>query len=113
MERSFKKLPKQVKYYVVIYDILSGSDVSPRWSSGADWRRTRIARILLEVGIRTQRSVFEINVPRAQMEKTLLKIEQVAKEELDKIYFYPIEEKVKKKIKRLGYKTPLLGNIFI
>lgn len=113
MEKSFKRLPKRAEYYVVIYDVFSGADRSPRWSSGADWRRARIARILLEIGVRTQKSVFEVNVSAGQMEKVLNKIGRIAKKELDKVYIYPIESKVIEKIKRLGYETPLLKSIFI
>jgi len=113
MEKLFEKLPKRVDYYVVIYDIFSGSECYARWNSGSEWRRAKIARILLEVGVRTQKSVFELNVSKSELKKILIKIKNIAKEEVDKIYVYPIESKVCKNIKRLGYESPLLKSIFI
>ncbi len=113
MEKSFKRLPKRAEYYVVIYDVFSGADRSPRWSSGADWRRARIARILLEIGVRTQKSVFEINVSDTTLKKLISLLEKIANTERDKVYVYPVESKVKRKLKRIGYVTPLLRSIFI
>jgi len=113
MEKFFKRLPKRAEYYVVIYDVFSRTDISPRWGSGADWRRARIARILLEVGVRTQKSVFEVNISPRNLTKLLETIRSLIEEELDKVYIYPIESKVRKSVKRLGYVSPILKNIFI
>ena len=113
MEKLFKRLPKRVGYYVVIYDVFSGTDNSPRWGSGADWRRVRIARILLEVGVRTQKSVFEINISSRDLSKLLETMRSLIKEDLDKVYVYPIESKVRNNVKRLGYVSPILQSIFL
>jgi len=108
MGKSFER-----QYYVVIYDIFSGRGSSSRWSSGAEWRRMRIARILLEFGIRTQKSVFELEVSKRELREILSKIERVARKEVDRVYIYPIEAKVVKRIERLGWELPLFKSIFI
>lgn len=106
-----ERLSKEEKYCIVIYDIFS--DNSVRWFSRAEWRRARISRLLLEFGLRTQKSVFEISVSDTALKKLTFLLEKIANTERDKIYIYPIEPKVKKKLKRIGYINPLLGSIFI
>ena len=105
------RLPKRVNTFVVIYDIFS--DQKDRWFSSSVKRRGKIARILLEVGIRTQKSVYEINASATELERALKRIEKVAHLEKDKIYVYPMESKVVKNILRVGKEPPTSKLIFI
>jgi len=105
------KFPKRVKNFVVIYDIFS--DGGERWLSLSEKRRAKIARFLLESGVRTQKSVFELTISSSEMEKLAKRIEKVAKLDRDKIYIYPVESKVLKKIRRTGKEIGVLKNIFV
>ncbi len=105
------KFPKNVKTYVVIYDIFS--EKKETWGTEANRRRAKIARLLLERGIRTQKSVFELEISSEGMKKLAGLLQKAMKENQDKIYIYPIEKKVKKKIKRIGEMPITLDNIFI
>jgi len=105
------KLPKRVRNFVVIYDIFS--DGKEKWFSHSERRRARIARFLLEFGIRTQKSVFELTISPSEMEKLIKRIEKVANPNRDKIYIYPIESRTLKKINRSGREIEVLKNIFI
>jgi CRISPR-associated protein Cas2 len=105
------KLPQRVNNYIVIYDIFS--DGGDRWASLSNRRRAKISRFLLEYGIRTQKSVFEVNISPAKMNKLVERIRKVARTDRDRIYIYPIECKVVKKIRRFGRNIATLDSIFI
>jgi|GEM_PF-1021623 CRISPR-associated protein Cas2 len=104
-------LPKRVKRFVVIYDV--ACDGKEGWHSCSYKRRNKIARVLLEIGIRTQKSVYEITADTAKLEKALRRIEKIAKLEKDKIYVYPIESKVVEKITRIGNEPEIMKILFI
>ena len=103
------KLPTRAETFIVIYDIFS--DQRDRWLSSSVKRRGKIARILLEIGVRTQKSVYEIKSSPLKVEKALKRIEKIAHLDKDKIYVYPIESKVAERILRIG-KEPLSSKLF-
>jgi len=104
-------IPKRVSRYIVIYDIFSDGRLG--WTSSSERRRAKIARFLLEFGVRTQKSVFEIEISRYEVEKLIFRLKKVMKLERDKIYIYPIENKILKKIYRIGKETNVFGNIYV
>jgi len=106
-----KNLPKRVTNYVVIYDIFS--EGREGWSSPSNTRRAKIARLLLEFGIRTQKSVFEIKVSSSEAKKLFSLLKKRAKEDRDKIYIYPLENRALKKIRRAGKELDLLNNFYL
>lgn len=105
------KFPKRVRNYVVIYDI--SSDRKARWASHSEYRRAKIARLLLEFGIRTQKSVFELTIPSSKMEKIAGIVSKIANHSKDKIYIYPMESKLLDKVIRKGKEVYILKSIFI
>ena len=105
------KTPKRVTKYIVIYDVFSDGDRGV-WCSHSSKRRAKIARYLFEFGIRTQKSVFEISIKPVDLEKLLNKLTKTLTAK-DKIYIYPIEERLTRKILRCGKEITLINNIFI
>jgi CRISPR-associated protein Cas2 len=105
------KLPKRVEKFIVIYDI--ASDKEEGWHSRSLRRRNKIARVLLEIGVRTQKSVYEITADGVTLERALKRVEKIAHLDRDKIYVYPLESKVAEKVLRIGKEPPTLKLLFI
>jgi len=118
-----KKLGKFTRY-VVIYDICeektaeleentSKSQVEGIIKRGRERydvyytnkRRGKIARLLLEHGIRTQKSVYEIIAGEKEIKKLVGLFKKIS-EKQDKIYIYPICESVYKRAMRVGKISP-------
>ena len=97
------KFSKNITTYVIIYDILS--DDGKGWVSIANRRRAKISRILLEYGLRTQKSVFELEITSEREFKKMIKRIKSTMKEHDKIYIYPIDSKNKKRIKKMGFEA--------
>ncbi|SNR63114.1 CRISPR-associated endonuclease Cas2 [Desulfurobacterium atlanticum] len=95
------KFSNRITTYIIIYDILS--DDVRGWVSLANRRRAKISRILLEYGMRTQKSVFELEITSKKEFSRMIKRLEKTMNKHDKVYIYPIDSKNKKKIKRLGY----------
>jgi len=96
------KYYSRVVNFVVIYDI---SDTKTR---------TRLSRFLFEYGIRTQLSVFEVEVKQSQFSRFIRLLERKIKGEKDKIYVYPIDKKNYERIFRLGREgNYLIDDFFI
>jgi CRISPR-associated endonuclease Cas2 len=104
------KIPKKVSCYVVIYDIFSNKNNS--WISSSERRRAKIARILLEHGIRTQKSMYELTISPSKLEKIISLLSTII-DKNDRIYIYPIENRLIKKIARYGKEVDIMKNIFI
>ncbi|SNR65932.1 CRISPR-associated endonuclease Cas2 [Desulfurobacterium atlanticum] len=94
------KFSKRINNYVVIYDILS--DKRRGWISAANRRRTKVSRILMEYGVRTQKSVFEIEINTQKDFNRLIRSLQKIMTKDDKIYIYPIDSKSLKRVRKLG-----------
>ncbi|MEO2069460.1 MAG: CRISPR-associated endonuclease Cas2 [Desulfurobacteriaceae bacterium] len=104
-------LPKRISRFVVIYDICVINDSYQEHRSSAK-RRAKVMRILYDYGIRTQLSVFEVELQSDQYEELIERIENVIRMESDKVYIYPLDNKSLKKIKRLGKEKGILKDFF-
>ena len=104
-------IPRNVEKFVVIYDI--AADDTNSWGSESSRRRAKVSRILLEYGIRTQKSVFELEAPSDKIKKIAGLLAKHINLKKDRIYIYPIEGKVVKKIHRIGRDLKLLKHVFI
>ena len=92
----------KVERYVVIYDIKNNKN------------RMRLSRLLFEYGIRTQLSVFEVEVKEKEYKRFMKLIERKVKSDGDKIYVYPLDDKGFKRIQRLGdWKNSIINDFFI
>ena len=92
----------RVEKFVVIYDIKDNKN------------RMRLARLLFEYGIRTQLSVFEVEVKEKEYRRFMRLIERKIKSDRDKIYIYPLDEKSFKRIQRLGdWENTIISDFFI
>jgi len=90
------------RHYVVIYDISHTKT------------RNKLARFLFEYGIRTQYSVFEVEVKSSQYNKFITLLEHKIKYKTDKIYIYALNKADVKNIKRIGsYEKTFIFNYFI
>jgi CRISPR-associated endonuclease Cas2 len=90
------------RHYVVIYDISHTKT------------RNKLARFLFEYGIRTQYSVFEVEVKPSQYNKFITLLERKIKYKTDKIYIYALDKDDIKNIKRVGnYEKTLLFDYFV
>lgn len=81
MERSF---------YVVVYDVVD------------DRRRSRVARYMESIGDRVQKSVFEVYLTPAEVEKLLRRMKKLIDEEEDGVRVYLLCDACRPKAKRLG-----------
>lgn len=77
-------------YVVVAYDIPS------------DKRRTRLAKTLLSYGERTQWSVFEARLTRAQYASMRREIQQIVDTEEDVVTIYFLTSEAQKRTFRIG-----------
>jgi len=102
---------KRIEHYIAIYDICNNAQ--RKWYNSATRRRGRISRILLEWGIRTQRSVFEIVVPPKDLPKLLARVKRFLRENDDKFYLYPLDKRSVQNTKRFGKEIAILQDIFI
>ncbi len=92
----------RVEKFVVIYDIKNNKN------------RVRLARLLFEYGIRTQLSVFEVEVKEKEYRRFMKLIGRKIKSNGDKIYIYPLDDKSLKRVKRLGdWKNSIISDFFI
>ncbi len=92
----------RVEKFVVIYDIKDNKN------------RMRLSRLLFEFGIRTQLSVFEVEVKEKEYRRFMRLVERKIKSGNDKIYIYPLDEKSVKKIRRLGdWENTIISDFFI
>jgi CRISPR-associated protein Cas2 len=102
--------------YIVIYDICEekiASILAPEKNTYyANKRRGKIARLLLEHGIRTQKSVYEIIASEKEIKKLVVLFKKIS-EKQDKIYIYPICESVYKRAMRVGKISPMIEHFFI
>lgn len=90
MERSF---------YVVVYDVVD------------DRRRLKVARYLESIGERVQKSVFEVYLTVAEVEKLLRRVNRLIDEDEDGVRVYLLCDTCRTKVKRvgLGKETPPPG----
>ncbi len=92
----------RIEKFVVIYDIEETKN------------RTRLSRILFEYGIRTQFSVFEVEVRQSEYPRFIKLLERKIRREKDKIYVYPIDKKSLGKIRRIGnLENSIINDFFI
>ncbi|MGE4547743.1 MAG: CRISPR-associated endonuclease Cas2, partial [Desulfurella sp.] len=76
--------------------------------------RNKLARFLFEYGIRTQYSVFEVEVKPSQYNKFVTLLEHKVKYKTDKIFIYALDKNDIKKIKRIGnYEKTLILDYFV
>ncbi|WP_457642552.1 CRISPR-associated endonuclease Cas2 [Persephonella sp.] len=64
-------------------------------------KRNKLSKLLKAYGIRTQRSLFEVECDENVVKSLLKEVEQVI-DPIDKFFIYPVERRNIKKIKRLG-----------
>jgi len=77
----------------------------------ADPKRLRkVSRLLGNYGLRTQNSVFELDID-CDLKKIENSIEEIIDDKEDKVFFYRISSK-KKKTKRKGKRKHMMGLIF-
>ncbi len=81
MERSF---------YVVVYDVVD------------DKRRLKVARYMESIGERVQKSVFEVFLNAAELEKLLRRLNKLIDEEEDGVRVYLLCDACRVKAKRVG-----------
>ena len=92
----------RIEKFIVIYDIENTKI------------RTRLSRLLFEYGIRTQFSVFEVEVKNREFNRFIKMLEQKLKSDKDKIYVYPLDKKSVKNIKRAGnLENSIINDFFI
>lgn len=92
----------RIENFVVIYDIENTKN------------RTRLSRLLFEYGIRTQLSVFEVEVRQRELNRFLKLIEKKIKDDGDKIYIYPLDNSSLKKVSRAGnLENSIINDFFI
>ena len=94
-------MPKRITRFVVVFDICTLDSTSYEINFSVK-RRTALWRILFEFGYRTQLSVFEVEVPPYKLGYFLKRIRRVIREETDKVYIYPLDERSSKNIVRVG-----------
>ena len=102
---------RRINRFVVIYDVCVKDDSQYEKRLSAI-RRAKIMRILYEFGIRTQLSVFEVELNEKEHELVIRKAGKVLRRETDKFFIYPIDEKSYKSIIRLGNTEGTLINDF-
>ena len=92
----------RIEKFIVIYDIENTKI------------RTRLSRLLFEYGIRTQFSVFEVEVKNREFNRFIKMLEKKLKSDKDKIYVYPLDKKSVKNIKRAGnLENSIINDFFI
>ncbi|WP_456471389.1 CRISPR-associated endonuclease Cas2 [Caminibacter sp.] len=92
----------RIEKFIVIYDIENTKI------------RTRLSRLLFEYGIRTQFSVFEVEVKNREFNRFIKMLEKKLKNDKDKIYVYPLDKKSVKNIKRAGnLENSIINDFFI
>lgn len=92
----------KTKNYVVIYDISNTRN------------RNKLARFLFEYGIRSQYSVFEVELGISQYKKFVGMLERKIKDESDKIYVYFLDKNDLKQIRRIGnYENSIIFDFFV
>jgi len=105
-------LPKRISRFVVIYDICVIDDSYYEQRNSAK-RRAKVMRILYDYGIRTQLSVFEVELKGNQYIELIDRIKEVIRETTDKVFIYPIDGKSLNKIVRLGREPEILTDFFL
>lgn len=78
--------------YVIAYDVVD------------DRKRTRLAEILLDYGERVQKSVFEADLKRSEMQEIVQRVSHLIAQE-DSLRFYPMCETCAKGILTIGQKV--------
>ncbi len=92
----------RIENFVVIYDIENTKN------------RTRLSRLLFEYGIRTQFSVFEVEVRQKEYNRFVKLLERKVKNKKDKIYIYPLDGNSAKRINRVGnLENSIINDFFI
>ena len=79
--------------YLVSYDIVK------------DKQRTKLAKKLLDFGIRVQYSVFECDLDNKRLKEMLAQIKHFVDKKTDSLRIYKICDSCSKQIKSLGIKT--------
>ncbi|SMO71234.1 CRISPR-associated endonuclease Cas2 [Balnearium lithotrophicum] len=105
-------LPKRVKRFVVVYDICMVDNSYSEIRSSAK-RRAQIMRILYDYGVRTQLSVFEVELKGKEYFEVSKRLEEVIRKETDRVFIYPLDERSSKSIVRIGQEAEILGDLFI
>ncbi len=92
----------RIENFVVIYDIENTKN------------RTRLSRLLFEYGIRTQFSVFEVEVRQKEYNRFVKLLERKVKNKKDKIYIYPLDGNSAKRINRVGnLENSIINDFFV
>ncbi len=92
----------RIENFIVIYDIHNTKI------------RTKLSRILFEYGIRTQFSVFEVEVRQNEYNRFIKLLERKIKDKEDKIYIYPLDKNSSENIKRAGnIENSIINDFFI
>ncbi len=104
--------PKRISRFVVIYDICVADDSYYERRNSAK-RRAKVMRILYDYGVRTQLSVFEVELKGSQYVELADRIKKVIRKETDKVFIYPIDGKSLNKIVRLGKEPDILTDFFL
>ena len=115
LENLFKKKePEKIYRYVVIYDIAIDDSYDSYQIYISTQRRSRVVFLLLEHGIRVQKSVFEVEVKSSEFFWFVEALKRAIDPEKDKLYIYPLDEISYKKIKRYGnIQDTILSDLFI
>ena len=103
---------KRITRFVVIYDVCVVDDTYYEMRNAAK-RRTKLSRILFEFGVRTQRSVFEVEVSGENYLQLIDRLKRAIRETTDKVYLYPLDSGSVRKTLRLGRIPEGLEDIFL
>lgn len=102
----------RVYKYLAVYDICvrDKSKLERRLSAK---RRSKIIKLLFKYGIRTQLSVFEIELSPSEKMQLIMDVSKYLRKETDKFYLYPLDERSFKTILRFGnFQNSLIYDFF-
>ena len=85
---------RQVMRYVIAYDVVKDSS------------RTKLANILLDYGIRVQKSVFEADLTREDVKEILQKVSKYIEAE-DSLCLYPLCKSCSSAVQAVGTRMEL------
>ncbi|WP_456396417.1 CRISPR-associated endonuclease Cas2 [Desulfurobacterium sp.] len=102
----------RINKYLAVYDICI-RDNTHKEIRLASIRRMKIMRILYLYGVRTQLSVFELELSHSEKLNMIKKVRKYLREETDRFYLYPLDARSVGAIIRIGnLKNILLNDYF-
>ncbi|OMH40396.1 CRISPR-associated endonuclease Cas2 [Desulfurobacterium indicum] len=98
--------------YLAVYDICI-KDNTPKEIRLSAMRRMKLMRILYSYGIRTQLSVFELELSPSEKKEMIKRVKKYLRQNTDKFYLYPIDARSIESIIRIGnYDNTILKDYF-